>query len=151
LIVGVIAGISVQIFVVSGDNSDRMTAYQQVQNAGLWVKHDAVKAQDVMLDDPQTPVNEFITVYWADWDANQYRVAYTLEDDPDGLKELIRSYFIPDGDDWILQASAAVAGSIDPARTSSSWDGQLLIMEIAAQVGDEDATRTYQVMPRPFS
>ena len=151
LILGVTSSIAVQLFVSSGDNSDRMTAYQQVQNAGLWVKHDAVMAQDVVLDDPQTPVSEFITLYWTDWDVNSYRVAYTLEDAPGGLKELKRSCFIPDGDDWLLQASTFVANSIDPAKTSSSWDGKLLTMQIAAQVGDEDETRTYQVMPRPLS
>ena len=122
LIVGVIASIAVQLFVRSGDSSDRMTVYQEVQNAGLWVKRDAVKAQDVMLDDPQTPASEFITLYWTDWDINSYRVAYTLEDVPGGLKELKRSYFVPDGDDWLLQSSTSVAKSIDPAKTSSSWD-----------------------------
>ena len=151
LILGVISSIAVQLFVTSGDNSDRMTAFQQVQNAGLWFKRDAVKAQDVMLDDPQTPVSEFITLYWTDWDVNLYRVAYTLEDAPGGLKELRRSYFIPDGNDWLLQESTFVAKSIDPAKTSSSWDGKMLTMQIAAQVGNKDATRTYQVVPRPLS
>ena len=151
LIVAVMGGIAVQLLVNSGDNSDRMTVYQEVQNAGLWVKRDAVKAQDVMLDDPETPVSEFITLYWTDWDINSYRVAYTLEDTPGGLKELKRSYFVPDGDDWLLQASTSVAKSIDPAKTSSSWDGKLLTMQIAAQIGEEDEARTYQVTPRPLA
>ena len=151
LILGVLSSIAVQLFVRSGENSERVTAFQQVQNAGLWVKRDAVKAQNVVLDDPQTPVSEFITLYWTDWDTNSYRVAYTLEDAAGGLKELRRSYFVPDGEDWLLQASTFVAKSIDPAATSSTWDGKMLTMQIAAQVGDKEETRTYQVTPRPLS
>jgi prepilin-type N-terminal cleavage/methylation domain-containing protein len=151
LIVGVISSIAVKLIVVSGENSDSATAFQQVQNAGLWVKRDTVMAQNVTLDDPQTAVNEFITLYWTSWNGNSTRVAYTLENATGELRELKRYYFTLNGTDWCLQWSTFVAESVVLANTSSNWDGKILTMQIAARVGNEYATRTYQAMPRPLS
>ena len=141
----------VQLITFSKGNANRMTAIGQVQNVGYWVKRDAVTAQQVMLDDPQTPVSEFITLQWTDWDGGSHRVAYTLEDAPEGLKELRRDYFTFDGGDWVLQATTFLARSIDPAEATSSWDGKVLSVHIVAQVGQETAARTYEVVPRPLS
>jgi hypothetical protein len=44
-----------------------------------------------------------------------------------------------------------VAQSIDPAEVTSNWDGKVLSVHIVAQVGQANAARTYEVVPRPLS
>jgi prepilin-type N-terminal cleavage/methylation domain-containing protein len=151
VLLAAISTATVHLVTFTKDNANSMTAIEQVQNVGFWVKRDAVSAQRVMLDDPETPVSEFIALQWTDWDGSLHRVAYILEDAPEGLKGLKRYSYTFDGDDWVLQATTFMAGSIDPAEATSNWDGKVLSVHIVAQVGQETAARTYEVVPRPLS
>ncbi|MFA4836090.1 MAG: prepilin-type N-terminal cleavage/methylation domain-containing protein [Dehalococcoidia bacterium] len=138
----------VQTLTESGRSSGRLTASQQVQNAGFWVKYDATKAQVVMNDDPETPsVTEFLTLVWYDWNNTKYRVAYTIQEDSGGLKKLVRDYSVGSGP----AQSMIVADSLDGGTTTAVWDGNMnmLTLAIQAEVGGQSAVRTYQVKPRP--
>ena len=142
---------TIQLMTFSKSNSNQITAAEQVQNVGSWFKRDAVTAQQVMLDDPETPVSEFITLQWTDWDGSLHRIAYILDDSPGGLKEMTRDHFTFDSGDWVLQTTTFLAQSIAPAETNSTWDGKVLSAHIVAEVGKETVARTYQAIPRPLS
>ncbi len=133
-----------QLITVPERNSNYMTAYTEVQNAGFSVTRDAVQAQEVTVDDdPLTP--EFLTLDWVDWEGNVHQAVYTLEDASGGLKELWRDY-----SNGVTQETMRVARYIDPG-TSCNWHENVLTLVITAQVGDQSATRTYNVEPRPYS
>jgi len=136
----------IRIYSESERSSERLTASQQVQNAGFWLKGDASEAQAIMLDDPETiTITELVTLVWYGWDNKIYRAAYTLENSG-GLKKLMRRYSIDGGSPQVT----FVADSIVEASTSAGWDGYILTLNITAQVGDQDAARIYQVKPRPL-
>ena len=143
----IVVGAAVAIFqliTVSDRNGNYMTAYTEVQNAGFSISHDATMAQAVAVDDPAA----FITMDWVDWEGDIHEIVYTLEDGSGGLKELWRAYSIND----VAQANMRVARYIDPG-TNCSWDAveSVLTLVVTAEVGDETATRTYNIEPRPLS
>ena len=140
------AAVIFQLITVPDRNSNYMTAYTAVQNAGFSVSRDAVQAHEITVDDDSlTP--DFLTLGWVDWEGDAHQVVYTLEDASGGLKELWRDY-----SNGGTQETMLVAKYIDPG-TNCNWDGteNLLTLVITAQVGDETATRTYNVEPRPLS
>jgi len=140
-----------QLLTTPERNSDYMTAYTQVQNAGFSVSRDAVQAQEVTVDG-----GSFLTLDWIDWEGYAHKVVYTLQDASDGLKELWRSYSI----NGSPAETMVVAEYIDPA-TSCRWGDDpatpeiepenVLTLNVKAQVGDKTASRTYNVEPRPDS
>jgi len=159
LIVGVTAAI-LQLISVSDRNSNYMTAYTEVQNAGFSVSRDAVQALVVSdADDPGTPEIEFLTLDWRDFEDNAHEVVYTLKDASDGLKELWRDYSYSDNG-IPKEETLLVAKYIDPA-TSCRWGDDpatpeiepenVLTLEVTAEVGGKTATRTYNIEPRPLS
>lgn len=134
-----------QTYMEEGRSSGRLTASQQVQNAGFWFKRDAAKAQTVMFDDPGTSaVTEFITLEWIDWSNTSYRVAYVMQDVGEGLSSLIRSYSTG-GNTQTSFIADSISGS------SANWTRPVLDMTLTAQVKGQTVTRTYQVKPRPIS
>ena len=135
-----------QLDTVSARNSNYMTACTEVQNAGFSISRDAAQAQAV--DD----TSGFVTLDWVDWEGDTHEIVYTLEDASSGLKELWRTYsFELDG---VAQPEETmrVARYIDPV-TNCSWDEseKVLTLVVTAQLGDQTATRTYNVEPRPLS
>ena len=135
----------IQMLTESQRSSGRLTASQQVQNAGFWFKRDGAMAQTVMLDDLSTgDITEFITLEWTDWDGTSHRSAYTLEDAGSGLNRLMRSYSVGGNTQTMF-----VADSITSA--SANWTRPVLSMTITVQVGSQNAARTYQVKPRPIN
>ena len=147
MIAGAVVASMFQLFTVSDRNSDWNAAFTQVQNAGYWVSHDAVQAQEVTL----TP--DFITLDWVDWDGtNAYKVVYTLEGTGE-LRELKRTYSfeeggVPQPEETVIIAQYIVPGQ---ANTDCSWHENVLTLVITAQVGDQVVSRTYKVEPRPTS
>jgi prepilin-type N-terminal cleavage/methylation domain-containing protein len=148
-----------QLLTTPERNSDYMTAYTQVQNAGFNVSRDAVQAEAVSVtDDPETPEIEILTLDWIDWQDNTHQVVYTLKDASDGLKELWRDYSIRDSNGVLIKNETLVVAQYIDSGTYCSWDDDndpetpnVLTLEVTAQVGDKTATRTYNVEPRPYS
>jgi len=135
------AAVIFQLITVPERNSNYMTAYTQVQNAGFSVSRDAVQAHDITVDG-----TDRLTLDWIDWEGDTHQVVYTLEDGSGGLKELWRDY-----SNGVSQETMLVAKYIDPDETNITWEGNVLTLVITAQVGDESATRTYNIEPRPNS
>ena len=136
LVVAAAIAVWFQLTTVSARNSDYMTAYGQVQNAGYWFSHDAVQ----ITQEPAPPSgNGFpVTLDWVDWNGGVHQAVYTLEG-AGTLKELRRSG---------TEGSFLVAQYIDPSSTSCTWDGETHTLEITAKFVERSATRTYKVEPR---
>jgi len=146
----------------SGSASNNMLAYREVQTAGYLVSHDALQAREVMLDDPDTPaITEFLTLSWTNWDGDEYRIAYTLEDMASAnLKYLRRQETICDKDGNVEKDEPTgpvpqyIYVDSDPTQpTNCVWDEgeKVLTFTVKAQMGLETATRTYEIKPRPFA
>ena len=134
LVVAAAVAIWFQLTSVSARNSDYMTAYGQVQNAGYWFSRDAVQ----ITQEPTFESGKLVTLDWVEWDGSEHQVVYILDDESG---ELSRSG---------TEGSFLVAQYIDSNNTSCTWDGETLTLEITAQFGDNSATRTYKVEPRSF-
>jgi len=130
-------------------NSDHMTAVCQVQNAGYWISHDALMAQNIVTgDDPETPEHEFITLDWSDWEnGDVHKITYTFEDMPGGLKKLKRQHLICNADGVeIGNKMTLIAEYINSASLSeqdSTWK-----LTIQACLRTETETRDYEIRPR---
>jgi len=113
-----------------------------VQNAGFWVSHDALMAQDVNTDDdPGTSELELVTLTWTEWDNTPHQVIYTLQGtelwrDDSGSGQQMR----------VAQYIDSISCQLDPL------DNRKLIFTVTATVGgdwqESIETRTYEVVPR---
>lgn len=141
-IIGAVATMSIsQVFTSAAISNDQNTAINQVRNAGHWISRDVQMAKTVN-DNPGDP--KFLELTCENWDASEtHTVIYSLLDSSGGLKELWR--------DWDSQQTL-IAQYIKPRETGvtdCSWDGEVLTVNITAQVGDKTETRTLQIKPRP--
>jgi len=135
-IIGAAATMAVrQILIGTVLSNDQNTAINQVRNAGYWISRDALMAQSVN-DTPED--SKFLELTWQEWDGNTTHTVsynYTLE-----YGTLWRNY---DGQPMFI------AEHIEAGITDCHWDGEVLTVNITAQVGDKTETRTFQVKPRP--
>jgi len=131
-----------QVLIGTVLSNDQNTVINQVRNAGYWIEHDALMAQSVNASGE----SEFsLTLTWTDWDDDAHQVVYGLEPSPGELKRLQRQETIND-----TQVTTTTVGRyIDADNTSCHWDGEVLTVNITAQVGDKTETRTFQAKPRP--
>lgn len=156
LVMLVAAAALMQVAARSAPISDHTIAVHQLQNAGYWVSSDALKAQSVMLDDPETAeVTEFLTLRWVeDWGSgSSIRVAYTLEEVPGGLNELWRHEQLYDEqNNPVGNETLSLIAQYIESSSSCSWDSgeRVLTLTIEGRVGEEFESRTYTVKPRPF-
>lgn len=136
-----------------------MVAYRQVQEAGHRVNRDGIQAQEITVS--AAPGFPF-TFEWTDWDSeDKYRIAYTLEDMPNSdLKYLQRRETIHDKDgnlkkdEFTGPVPQYIYLDTDSAKpTNCLWDSdeKVLTFTVKAQVGEQTATRTYKIKPRPLS
>lgn len=135
----------------SRQNSERMSALRQVQNAGYWISWDGIQATNVTAEGSQ---GFPLTMIRVDSGNVTHQVVYSLEDMPPAassgaLKQMLRKEWL----DGVASGTATVAQYLDPGSTSCLWDGSaaMLSCTITARVNEELETRTYQVQPRPFS
>lgn len=139
-----------QVFTSTARSNDQNTAINQVSNAAYWISRDAQMAKPgtiVVNNDPEDVI--FLELLcWESWNATgNYTITYILLDSSDGLRELRR---YDDGD----STETPIAQYIKPKQagvTDCSWDGEVLTVNITAQVGINNITetRTFQVKPRP--
>lgn len=145
-IIGAAATMSIhQIFTGTALSNDQNTAINQVRNAGHWISRDVQMAQSVD-HNPGDP--KFFELTWTDWDDSElHTISYSLESIPAGLNKLKRSETDNNG-----TTQTFIAQYIKPKEqgvTWCHWDGEVLTVNITAQVGDKTETRTFQVKPRP--
>ena len=153
LVVTAATGATFQIL-NSGKASNYSVAYRQVQAAGYWVSQDALQAQAV---DPG-PVQDAgfpLVLEWTDWDNNEYSINYTLEDmDSGDLKYLQRQESVNGTPTETFPVGQHIFVDADPGQPSNCvWDDgeRVLTLTVMAQMGQQTATRTYEVKPRPLS
>ena len=149
IVVTTVSALTFQLYRTSARSSDYSLAFTQVQNAGAWVSHDGVMAQEVYTRYTET-VSPFLTLEWDSYDeAEHYQVGYRLESSSEGLTRLVRDYYV----DTVLQESVIVAGYIVADSTDCTWDETLKVIAftITCQVGDQTVARTYEMRPRPLT
>lgn len=144
LIAGAATMATFQVINVTKSSNDRMTVIRQVQNAGFWISHDTLMAQNIVtVNDPETSEDEFITLHWANWENGEvHKIVYTFHDMADGLKKLKRTHRIDD----VVSEQTLVAEYIDSASFSEQDD--IWKLTIQARSGTETETREYEINPR---
>ncbi len=138
-----------QVFTSTIRSDDQNTAINQVSNAAYWISRDAQMAKpgNIVVNNESGDSTFLELLCWESWNATgNYTIIYKLEPSG-GLKELRRYY---DG----ASTGTPIARYIKPKETDvtdCSWDGELLTVNITAQVGINNITetRTFQVNPRP--
>ena len=147
----IISGITVtifQIFSVNALASNRLSAVNQVQNAGYWISNDAEMARKITIgDDPATlDLVEFVTIEWTEWDdAKTHKSVYTLSDG------IMKRYY------YYNQSEVAVETFIaqdlnDSTNCALDSNGRRLVVTLSATVGEfrpVAVTRIYETIPRP--
>lgn len=141
-----------QVFTSTIRSNDQNTVINQVSNAAYWISRDAQMAKPgtIVVNNDTEDVIFLELLCWESWNATgNYTIIYKFEplEPVDGLKELRRYY---DGD----STGTPIARYIKPKEagvTDCSWDGEVLTVNITAQVGINNITetRTFQVKPRP--
>lgn len=142
----VVATTVLQMFSESERSTERLSASLQVANAGFWLERDTASAQSITVPTSGT----FVIMQWTSWNGEQTNVAYSLVDSSNGLKKLVRNYSV----EGSTSVSAFIADSIVAASTSAVLETSgtatqtVLRTIIEAQVGNQNAARTYQFKPR---
>ena len=137
-IVTVTSAAVVVVMRTTSQNNEWNVNMRQVQNAGHWISHDALMAQEVDTTIPGT----FLALSWSDWDGNSYNVEYFFDGDMlkrrlnGGPETLIAEYIIP------------------PPATTCTWcdtDNKLTVTIKASLHGEEGrcVEKTYEINPRP--
>jgi prepilin-type N-terminal cleavage/methylation domain-containing protein len=141
-IIGAVATMSIgQVFTSAAISNDQNAAVNQVRNAGHWISRDVQMAKAVDYN-PGEP--GFLQLTVQNWDASEiYTVSYSLLDSSDGLKELWRDR---DGQQTLI---AQYIKPRETGVTDCQWDGEVLTVNITAQVGDKVEARLLEVKPRP--
>jgi prepilin-type N-terminal cleavage/methylation domain-containing protein len=142
IIAGAVTMTMFQIFDSSGRTSNHMTVIRQAQDAGYWVSHDVLMAQDIVVAaEPGFP----FTLTWSDWTDNEiHTVVYRIVDGE--LQRVHSINSVPDSTD-------VVAEFIDPDNTSCEYTAGKLTFKVTVTLGAglaaQTETRTYEVVPRP--
>jgi prepilin-type N-terminal cleavage/methylation domain-containing protein len=127
-----------------------IVAFRQLQTVGDCLSNDALQAQDVADTWVQPDDRGFpLTLTWTDWDNDIHQVVYDLIDMPSGtLKQLQRQETV-NGD----TSSRIVGQYLDGSASQISYDASAVkvIFQVTATVGEQTASRVYEVKPRPLS
>jgi len=152
-----------QVINVTKSSNDQMTVIRQVQNAGYWISHDTLMAENVIVDN-LTP-SSFLILTWTEWsyeedeDSIYHSVTYSLQDRSDGIRTLKRQHLIYIYDDELEEweetenTITLVAEHIDTTYATYEPDepdeAPVLTVQIAASRGDAGETREYRIWHRP--
>lgn len=136
-IIGVAIALSItQTFRGTTLSNDRMTAINNVRNAGDWITLDTRMATEVTITD-NCP-----TITWSDFESpdSQHIVAYSLSG-----TDLRRSHQVDDGTISVI----TVAQNLDPTNpiTSEFINGELTVT-VTSTVGSTSEIRTFVIIPR---
>jgi len=153
LIAGAASMTMFQVVKSTESSNDRMTAGNQVQNAGYWISRDAQMAESVTTDDLTPPY--FLILKWTDWgydeDSIYHSVVYSLEDVSGGIGKLKRTHQDSVGtDEQRLVAEYVYYNPSDPDNTTkASYESRVLTLKLVAVFGDAEETREYRIYRRP--
>ena len=130
-------------------NEDHVKTIRQAHNLGRWFSRDALAAENITAgDDPETADDEFITIYWKDWESGDtLDIRYIWLDDIDSLKQINRNQVKRDKDGAVTEnITALIADSIYSATLSQQDDTWVLNLETRS--GQKSSAQEYRIVKR---
>jgi len=119
-----------QVFNINALTSDRVIAITEVENAGYWIRRDAMMAQNIIVD-----TEAALTLVWAGYESAGNKVSYTHADG-----ELLRQVTTYDSSGMETATSQMLVAK----HTAIAIDG--VTVTITASVGDVEEARTYELL-----
>jgi len=133
-----ISTFAVQTFTESVKSQNRTQAVVQVENAGYWLGRDVQMAENVTLgENAGFPLQ----LERKDIDQNEYEISYVINE---GEMKRIMVVNDQEPDETFISQSI----SSDPELTNCSYADGLLTLNITAEAGTIDMSRTYQIKRR---
>ncbi len=147
------AGVAIyQITSNIGRNNDRITAVQQVHNAGYWISRDAQMAETATTDNLMLP--DFLILSWTEWDDAgdpiSHSATYSFENLTNGIGKLKRSHQSSAGaNEQTLVAEFIYYDPDDVDGTSkASYESPVLTVQLTALFEETLETREYRIKHR---
>ncbi|MDO8577911.1 MAG: prepilin-type N-terminal cleavage/methylation domain-containing protein, partial [Dehalococcoidales bacterium] len=142
-----------QIYGGTSHNNSRLTAVQQVANAGFWICRDAQRAE--VINTSNLTGTDLVTMNWTEWDAagnpTYYSVNYTFFNINANIGQLKRTYWnSSSGSQQNLVGLALYYNSSDADNTSkATYLNPLLTVQLTAVVDQVREIRQYTITRRP--
>lgn len=130
-------------------NENQARVIQQAHNLGRCFSRDALAAESISFgDNPDTGDDEFITLYWKDWQSGEtFDIRYVLIDDNDSLKKVERKHIKRNIDGAVTEnTTTMIADSVYSANTSqqeNTW-----ILNIETRWGKKSSIQEYKITRR---
>ncbi len=144
------AGMStVQIITGTQRNNDHATVIRQAQNLGSWFSRDVLTAQTInATDDLGTADDEFVIIYWKDWESGDtHDIRYVWFDDAGSLKYLQRKQITRDKNGIETgNTITLVAGNIYSANLTQQ--ANIWCLSVETRSGQKSLTREYKISQR---
>ena len=144
-----------QVFSNINRASDQLTTVRQVQNAGHWIRSDAMMALTVTSDDLD-PL-DFLILNWTLWDdAGENPVYHTVtyffeELSADDIGTLMRNHWSSAGANEETMIAQYIQYDVDDADNTSgvSYASPVLTVQLTASYEQTRETREYKIRHRP--
>jgi len=131
-------------------NEEHAEVIQQAHSLGRWFSRDALMAENITAgDDPTTGGDEeFITIYWKDWESGDtFDIRYIWIDDDGSLYKVKRNQIMSDKDDVVIDStSSLVAESIYSANLSQQ--DNIWTLNVEARSGQKSSAQEYTIKKR---
>lgn len=154
LIMGGISTAIIQMFSVSDQNTNAITAQRQVQQVGFYVSRDGQTAQTISTGNDPAGTGFPIIFEWTSWDGDEFEITYTLQDGVVGRIERVNSILITSQSiaTNITAFGTLFSDTIDPegVQISPPGDGVYHLTVTANVDGTRpiSATRYYEIQQR---
>ncbi|MFC1942129.1 type II secretion system protein J [Chloroflexota bacterium] len=140
---------SVHIIKGTERNEAHAEVIRQAHNLGRWFSRDALTAANITAgDDLGTANEEFITIYWKDWESGETcDIRYIWLDYIDSLKQLKRNQVKRDKDGGVTDnTTTLMAYNISSANLSQQ--DNLWILNVETRSGQKTSVKEYKIMKR---
>ncbi len=130
-------------------NETHIEAVRHAQNLGRFFSRDVMMAEKVTAgDDLGTADEEFVTMYWKDWEnGDTFNVRYLWLDDVDSSKRVKRNLLERDKDGTVTgNTTTLIAYRICSANVSQ--DNDTWILNVETDLGNRILQREYKITDR---
>ncbi|MDD4858736.1 MAG: hypothetical protein PHR56_00810 [Dehalococcoidales bacterium] len=143
------AGMTVtQLITSTQRNDNQAVAVSHAQQAGYWISQDVICSQNITLgDDPCTSDDEFISIFWKDWEnGDSYDIRY-LWLNSGSLQKLNRTFVVRDRENVVTEnKTRQVADYI--AGAGFTQQGHVWQLNIQTHFGERTVSREYGIDQR---
>lgn len=142
-----------QTIAVTDNSKERVTATNQVQNAGYWFTRDTQMAEYIATEELSS--NEFIIFVWTEWILNDspiyHSATYYFEDLSNNIGKLMRHHWSSTGtDETTLVGEYICFNPSDPDNSSkANYQNPTLTVDLSASYKDATTEREYKITRRP--